>query len=60
VKSTGGIKIEIQDGRVRLAHIFRARLCGSKIEPTDPETLTYDKLIQVAEKSEVEAEMCLA
>ena len=60
MKSTGGIKIEIQDGRVRLAHIFRARLWGSKMEPTDPETLKYEKLIQLAEKSEFEAEMCLA
>ena len=53
-----GFKIQIRDGRVRLVHIFRARLWGSKREPRDLETLTYEKLIQVAEESEVETEMC--
>lgn len=55
-----GFKIEIRDGRVRLVHIFRARLWTSKTAPKDLATLTYEKLIQVAEDSEVEAEMCLA
>lgn len=54
-----GFKIEIRDGRVRLVHIFRARLWGSKTDPKDLATLTYEKLIQVADESEVEAEMCL-
>jgi hypothetical protein len=55
-----GFLIEIKDGRVRLVHIFRARLWTSKTTgPTDMATLTYEKLIQVAEESEVEAEMCL-
>jgi hypothetical protein len=55
-----GFSIEIRDGRVRLVHIFRARLWTSKSDPNDLATLTYEKLIQVAEDSEVEAEMCLA
>jgi hypothetical protein len=55
-----GFSIEIRDGRVRLVHIFRARLWTSKIDPKDVATLTYEKLIQVAEDSEVEAEICLA
>jgi len=55
-----GIRIEIRDGRVRLVHIFRARLWGSNMEPRDPATLTYEKLIQVAEESEVETEMSFA
>ncbi len=54
-----GFQIEIRDGRVRLVHIFRARLWASKSDPKDLVTLTYRKLIQVAEESEVEAEMCL-
>lgn len=54
-----GFKIEIRAGRVRLVHIFRAQLWTSKKEATDLETLTYEKLIQVAEDSEVEADMCL-
>jgi hypothetical protein len=55
-----GFRIEIRDGRVRLVHIFRARLWTSKTDPQDLATLTYEKLIQVAEDSNVEAEMCLA
>jgi len=55
-----GFKIQIRDGRVRLVHVFRARLWTSKREPMDLATLTYEKLIQVAEESEVETEMCFA
>ena len=54
-----GFQIEIRDGRVRLVHIFRARLWASKRESADLATLTYEKLIQVAEESAVESEMCL-
>lgn len=55
-----GFQIEIRHGRVRLVHIFRARLWGSKRAPRDIETLTYEKLIQVAEESDVETEMSFA
>ncbi len=55
-----GFRIQIRDGRVRLVHVFRARLWGSKWEPRDLTTLTYEKLIQVAEDSEVETELCFA
>ncbi len=55
-----GFQIEIRDGRVRLVHIFRARLWGFTRKPTDLKTLTYEKLIQVAEESEVETEMSFA
>ncbi len=54
-----GFQIEIRDGRVRLVHIFRARLWSSNLDQKDLATLTYEKLIDVAEESEVEAEMCL-
>ena len=54
-----GFRIEIGDGRVRLVHIFRARLWTWKTDPEDLATLTYEKLIQIAEDSDVEAEMCL-
>lgn len=54
-----GFKIEIRDGRVRLVHIFRARLWSSKTDPNALATLTYEKLIEVAEESEVETEMSL-
>lgn len=57
-----GFKIEIQDGRVKLEHIFRARLWSSPHEPQTMPTLTYQKLIDVAEESDVETENfeCLA
>jgi len=47
------------NGRVRLVHIFRARLWTSNSAPDDLATMTYEKLIQVAEESDVESEMCL-
>lgn len=56
-----GFKIEIQDGRVHLVQIFRARLWTTDARPTDMVTLTYRKLIQVAEdaRAEVDADLCL-
>jgi len=53
-----GFQIEIRDRRVRLVHIFRARLWSSTKTARDTVTLTYQKLIQVAEDSEVETELC--
>ena len=55
-----GFQIEIRDGRVRLVHIFRARLWIAKATPERRIALTYEKLIKVAEDSQVEAEMCSA
>ena len=55
-----GFAIEISDDRVRLVHIFRARLWSSPSAPQDLATLTYQKLIRVAEDSQIEAELCPA
>lgn len=54
-----GFRIEIRDGRVSLEHIFRASLWFSHFAPEDLPTLTYQKLILMAEESEAEAEFCL-
>jgi hypothetical protein len=54
-----GFRIEIRDGRVSLEHIFRVRLWSSPFAPDELPTLTYQKLIDIAEESQVEAEMCL-
>ena len=56
-----GFQIEIHDGRVRLVHLFRAKLWFSANDPQDLVTLTYRKLIHVAEEAgaEVHAELCL-
>ena len=51
-----GFKIEIHDGRVKLEHIFRARLWSLQLAPRSMPTLMYQKLIEVAEESDVETE----
>lgn len=51
-----GFRIEIHDGRIRLVHIFRARLWSARQQPEDMTTLVYRKLIAVAEEAEVEVE----
>ncbi len=55
-----GFQIEISNGRVRLVHLFRARLWSSAKDPQDITTLTYRKLMNVAEEAnaEVDAEVC--
>ena len=57
-----GFKIEVQDGRVRLEHMFLARLwTAADVSPDDlPTVASYRKLIEVAKESDVEAQMCLA
>jgi hypothetical protein len=53
-----GFKIEIQQGRVRLEHIFLARLWATESDPNDMVVLTYRKLIEVAGETKAEAEFC--
>jgi hypothetical protein len=62
LKQMPGFQIEIRDGRVRLVHLFRASLWSSAKDPQDLLTLTYRKLINVAEEAgaEVDAELCPA
>jgi hypothetical protein len=55
-----GFRIEIHDGRVKLVHIFLARLWSAERDPQELTTLTYRKLIEIAERADVEAEMCFA
>ena len=55
-----GFRVEIHDGRIRLVHIFRARLWFSKLHPQDLPALVYRKLIEVADDAEVDAALCLA
>jgi hypothetical protein len=54
-----GFRIEIRDGRVSLQHIFRARLWSVALDPQGLPTLAYQKLIAMAEETEVETEVCL-
>lgn len=55
-----GFRIVIQDGRVRMEHLFLARLWFKPRDPADIVTLTYRKLIEVAEEANSEAQLCLA
>jgi hypothetical protein len=59
LKKMPGFKIH--DGRVKLVHLFLARLWSSERDPQELATLTYQKLIDVAEDTEVEGDLlCLA
>jgi hypothetical protein len=52
-----GFKIEIQHGKVKLVHIFLAKLWASEVNADKLATLTYQKLIDVAGKTGVEVEL---
>lgn len=58
--SMPGFKIEIVDGRVKLQHIFLARMWSSELSPQDLRTLTYRKLVEVSRETIVEGDLCLA
>jgi hypothetical protein len=59
-KKNPGFKIVIEDGPVRLEHIFLARLWSSVQDATAIKTLTYKKLMEVAGETRVEGALCLA
>jgi hypothetical protein len=52
-----GFKIEIKLGKVKLVHIFQAKLWASEAEPDDLATITYRKLIDVARQTGVDVEL---
>jgi hypothetical protein len=55
-----GFGIVIEDGPVRLEHLFLARLWSSPQDPKAIETFIYRKLIEVARETVVEGDLCLA
>jgi hypothetical protein len=55
-----GFSIEIDDGKIKLVHIFRAQLWSTRVGSQEMLALTYKKLINVANEVEVEAEKCFA
>lgn len=55
-----GFKIEIQDGRVRLEHLFAAQIWADDENHSSPKTITYQKLREAAEKTDAVAELTLA
>jgi hypothetical protein len=55
-----GFQIEIQDGPIRLKHIFLVRMWSEPHGREDMVTLTYRKLIAVSSDTVVEGELCSA
>ncbi|MBI1915716.1 MAG: hypothetical protein HYS12_13435 [Planctomycetes bacterium] len=60
LKEMPGFFIEVIDGRVKLVHLFRARVWTSADSPNSVRTITYRKLIQAAEESKVETDFQFA
>lgn len=58
--SAPGFQIEIHDGRIRLEHLFTARLWCSKEPPKGSAVFVYKRLREMAERAEVEAPLCVA
>lgn len=53
-----GFAVEIQDGRVRLAHLLLARMWASDTAPTEPvKVMKYRKLVEVAERTNIDTEV---
>ena len=59
LKQHPGLQIDIEDGRVRLVHLFRANY-WNKPAPQQIETYTYRKLIAFAEQSNAQAQLANA
>lgn len=57
-----GFIITIEDGRIRLQHLFLAGMWLQKAEPHAIQVLAYKKLAEIAEKNSVDvsAELCSA
>lgn len=55
-----GFMITVEDRRVRLEHLFLAGMWMQKAGPQTLEVLAYKKLAEIAEKSSVETELCVA
>ena len=61
LQSNPSFRIVVQDGKVKVEHIFLAHLFGRKdVRPDDLASITYRKLIDAAEESDLEAEVGVA
>jgi hypothetical protein len=59
-KRNPGFRSVIEDGPVRLEHVFLARLWSSAQDPKAIQTLAYRKLIEVAGETVIEGELGFA
>lgn len=60
LKTWPGFAIEIRDGRVRLAHLFRAHLWSEPLASNAVIVQVYEKLLEDAESIEAEVEVSKA
>ena len=56
LKRLPGFRIEVIDGDMRLEHIFQAKLWSVEHDPADLASITYRKLIRVAQEADVRLE----
>jgi hypothetical protein len=57
VKRMDGFKIEVQDGRIKLEHLFTAKIWISAPGMGEPATVVYKKLREVAGETGAEANL---
>lgn len=57
LRSAPGFKIEIRDGRIKLVHLFTARLWSEAMDPNAVPGITYRKLRERAEETGAEVDV---
>ena len=55
-----GFRIVVEDGPIRLEHLFLARLLSTYDQPQTIRVLTYKKLLEMANQTVVEGDLCPA
>ena len=55
-----GFRLEVKDGRVRLEHVFLAKLWSSEAGTNELTTLTYRRVRELADATDAEADLNLA
>ena len=57
LKRAPGFKIEVHDGRIKLVHLFTAKLWTEPLDPNTVPGITYRELREVAEETGTEVEV---
>jgi hypothetical protein len=57
LKHAPGFKTEIQDDRIKVEHLFTAKIWATADDQNDARMITYRKLRKVAEENDVEADI---
>jgi hypothetical protein len=56
IKKSPGFKAEIKDHRIKVEHLFTAKIWASE-DPLDVRVITYRKLREIAQENNVEADI---